>query len=165
MNPLDQLRDMHLPPPPGIWPPAPGWWLLGALLTVALAATLWWWRARRLGNVYRREALRQSRGLRTAPLVLAEALQLMRRTALSADISSHLASLPAAVLLARLDDFNDRRLSQSLFANSSNREDDLSMFCEKLYSDHSPQLSDAQRKVLHSCLERWIRRHRRSDLC
>lgn len=165
MNPLDQLRAMHLPPAPSIWPPAPGWWLLAALLTVALAATLWWWRARRLDNVYRREALRQARGLRTAPQALAEALQLMRRTALSTAASSHLASLPAAALLARLDDFNDRRLSQSLFASSSNREENLSMFCEKLYSDHPPQLSEAQRKVLHSCLERWIRRHRRSDPC
>jgi hypothetical protein len=33
-----QLRDIHLPPAPGLWPPAPGWWLLAALL---LALCIW----------------------------------------------------------------------------------------------------------------------------
>jgi hypothetical protein len=40
-GPLQQLRDLHLPPAPGFWPPAPGWWLL-AVLGLALIAVLVW---------------------------------------------------------------------------------------------------------------------------
>lgn len=65
-DPLQQLRDIHVPEPPGWWPPAPGWWLL-ALAVLAAAVWLLWRqrlaarrrrpveRARRLyADVYRR---------------------------------------------------------------------------------------------------------------
>ena len=37
-NPLDQLRDIHLPEPISWWPLAPGWWLL---IIIALALMVW----------------------------------------------------------------------------------------------------------------------------
>ncbi|MFK7914937.1 MAG: DUF4381 domain-containing protein [Pseudomonadales bacterium] len=43
-DPLQQLRDVHLPGLPGWWPPAPGWWLVAMLiagLLTWLAITLW----------------------------------------------------------------------------------------------------------------------------
>ena len=43
-NPLQQLRDVHLPLEPGWWPPAPGWWLLICSCIVAvffLGLTAW----------------------------------------------------------------------------------------------------------------------------
>ncbi len=47
-DPLAGLRDIHLPPEPGFWPPAPGWWLLALLVAgLLLAGALWlrrWWR-------------------------------------------------------------------------------------------------------------------------
>jgi hypothetical protein len=31
------LRDVHVPPVPGLWPPAPGWWVVIALVIAVLA--------------------------------------------------------------------------------------------------------------------------------
>lgn len=39
------LRDVHLPPAPPLWPPAPGWWAI--LAAFALIAFAGWWIARR----------------------------------------------------------------------------------------------------------------------
>jgi len=48
---LQQLRDIHLPAPPGWWPPAPGWWLLAAVVLGVLA-----WAILRLRDRRRRAA-------------------------------------------------------------------------------------------------------------
>ncbi len=50
VNPIDNLRDIHLPADPGWWPPAPGWWLiaivcLAVLFCAVRSITLWYQRA------------------------------------------------------------------------------------------------------------------------
>ena len=40
------LRDVHVPPAPSLWPPAPGWWLVAAVV-LALSILVWWLRRRR----------------------------------------------------------------------------------------------------------------------
>jgi hypothetical protein len=40
-DPLTQLRDIHLPDPISIWPPAIGWWLLMAIIIVLAIAIRW----------------------------------------------------------------------------------------------------------------------------
>jgi hypothetical protein len=58
-NPLDQLRDIHLPEPISWWPLAPGWWIL-ALAGSALTVWLLRWLYRRYkAKHYRRQALLQ----------------------------------------------------------------------------------------------------------
>ncbi|MEM7194830.1 MAG: DUF4381 domain-containing protein [Pseudomonadota bacterium] len=57
MNPIDQLRDIHLPASPGWWPPAPGWWVIALLGTVS---AVWIFRVilnRRKGRLKRRLAI------------------------------------------------------------------------------------------------------------
>ena len=63
-DPLAALRDIHVPDPPGFWPPAPGWIVAACIVTAAgVAAAVIaarWWRAGRV----RREALASLRLLR-----------------------------------------------------------------------------------------------------
>lgn len=44
------LRDVHVPPAPSLWPPAPGWWfVIGvAALLLAFGVAMLWRRRRRL---------------------------------------------------------------------------------------------------------------------
>lgn len=61
---LSELAPAHAPPPPGVWPLAPGWWVLVALGLALAGAALWWWRnpqGRR-----RRAALRELRRIRSS---------------------------------------------------------------------------------------------------
>ena len=41
MNPLDQLRDIHLPETVAWWPIAVGWWLLAIIFLMILALLVW----------------------------------------------------------------------------------------------------------------------------
>ena len=94
------LRDIHLPPDPSFWPPAPGWWLLAALLLGAgllLARRLPRWRARRrLRRAIEAELDRIAADRESDPATRAAALSgLLRRAARLID--------PAAVALSGED--------------------------------------------------------------
>jgi hypothetical protein len=77
---LDNLRDIVVPPSVPWWPPATGWWIVFALVTLAVAVFAWrkWrdWHA----NAYRRAAMRELHAATCA----AEVAEILKRTVLVA---------------------------------------------------------------------------------
>lgn len=69
-NWLEQLRPYRLPDAVGIWPPAPGWWLLTAVVILGVWLVLRWarprWRHGWQGWRSRRAALRELAAIRQA---------------------------------------------------------------------------------------------------
>ena len=62
---LQNLRDIVVPDPPPLWPPAPGVWVLIVIaLAVVIALILMWWRSR-ARNAYRRAGLALLENART----------------------------------------------------------------------------------------------------
>lgn len=57
MNPLEQLREIHLAEDVGIWPLAYGWWLLAALCVASLIVTLRYVIRRRRSLLAKRQAI------------------------------------------------------------------------------------------------------------
>lgn len=165
MNPLDQLRDMHLPPPPGLWPPAPGWWLLIALVLVLGIAGIWWWLRRRRANRYRREALAMLAQTPEGELSLPFLLQLLRRTALSANPDSPWISLPANQLLERLDAFNHGNLRKSFLSINTNGNDVFIMLSESIYRREKMPFAAEQQEALIKAVGYWIRKHGSNPPC
>lgn len=108
-DPLQGLRDIHLPAPVSFWPPAPGWWLLLLLIVVLVFATVWLWRRHRR-RAYRRVALRQLLQLkqslqegRAETSVIAELSMLLRRTAIRRYGRQQIAALHGTAWLEFLD--------------------------------------------------------------
>jgi len=54
-NPLDQLKDIHLPDPISIWPLGLGWWVVIVLVIGVVLLTIWWVKK----NQWKRLAKRQ----------------------------------------------------------------------------------------------------------
>lgn len=62
---LKDLRDIAVPEPPPLWPPAPGVWVLLIVSAAVLLALFLWWRRARAQSAYRRAGLSLLAGART----------------------------------------------------------------------------------------------------
>jgi hypothetical protein len=110
-DPLDQLRDWHLPAPIDWWPPAPGWWALAVLVLIAGVLMAGWRRRHRprAGRVTR-SALRELSVLRASVRsdgdmrgFVAAVSRLLRRLALARYPREQVAGLTGEAWLAFLD--------------------------------------------------------------
>jgi hypothetical protein len=104
------LRDLHLPPPIGWWPLAPGWWLVIALVLFGLGwLLLRAWRSRQF-QAPRRYAIRSLAVIEAEylehrnPVVLGRQLsELLRRAMLAYAPRNEVAGLTGESWLAWLD--------------------------------------------------------------
>jgi len=104
------LRDIHAAPLPGLWPPAPGWWVLAAvLLAVLTVLAVWGYRRYR---AYRQKCqimheieqitARYKKG--NTAIFVTEISTLLRRVALRRYARAQVAPLTGAAWLRFLDD-------------------------------------------------------------
>ncbi len=132
---LENLRDIVVPEPPPLWPPAPGVWVLLVVgVAVATAIFLWWWRAR-ARSAYRRAGLallNNARSTRDVNVIL-------KRVALAAFPRPTVASLYGDEWVAFLEGTCHRARFASLGA-----------------LDHG---DEAPEKLLSNA-DTWIRHHR-----
>ena len=153
-DPLAQLRDIHLPPPIGWWPLAPGWWLLGAIILVAFAIGGIWFVRRYRQRRYRGFALQQLRTLHRQwqtdrnDAAFAQATnRLLKQCALAAFPRSDVAALSGAEWL----EFLDRHLRKPRFTDPDLR---------ALATLYQPASHNVSADTLHDAASHWIRRHR-----
>jgi hypothetical protein len=151
-DPLAQLRDIHLPDPIGLWPPAPGWWLLAILLLASLlvSALLVLKKIRR--NRYRRLALAELERHDWQQLSPTQALQLanqlFKQTALAAPFSNDVAGLSGNNWLAFLD--------------QSGNTHEFSEGVGRLLKEgpYQPALAAIDKDALLKLTRQWIKQHR-----
>lgn len=116
---IQQLRDIEAPNAPSVWPPAPGWWLLGiacVCLTVLLGRALI---ARKNRMAYRREARSTLERIHEAYLqdgdsrrYAQQAAELARRVAIRVAGRERAARPSGGEFRALLEQLSDRPLSK-----------------------------------------------------
>jgi len=146
---LDRLHDVIAPPPVPWWPPAPGWVVIGLLLTLCLV--YWMIRAVRhcQSNYYRREALEL---LATAHSSGVELATLIKRVALSVYPRARVASLTGDQWLT----FLDQTGRTDAFTKGSGR-----WIAQLAYEPQLiASLPDTERRDLIAAVRDWIVQHR-----
>lgn len=147
-NPIEQLKDIHLPEPVGWWPPAPGWWILAALFLALLVIGIRWLVRRYRYRAAMREALAELKQISDADKNWPQQLNaLLKRLTLSYFPRAQSAALYQQQWL----DFLGSRLP------GKKREDFIRRYqplLDGLYQDRAPDLNLAEYKML---ARDWIR--------
>ncbi len=108
-DPLQDLRDVHLPDPISWWPPAIGWWMILGLLIIGSSLIIWAWgycqrtRPRRLALAQLRDVKLQYAAHPDDQWAISQLSHLVRRVALAMFPRSHVAGLSGQTWLQFLD--------------------------------------------------------------
>lgn len=107
--PLPDLRDVHLPDPVSLWPPAPGWWIVLGLVVTGAIVFMWLMAYRRRTKV-RRLAMAELRAVKqhyaTHPddlWVVQRLSEIVRRYAMATFPRTEVAGLAGSSWLGFLD--------------------------------------------------------------
>ena len=114
-QPLQNLRDIHLPDPVGFWPLAPGWYLLAIiLLLLAIGISCLVCRRHRRGRAKRQALLllhdyeRQYAAGTDAAVISAQISELLRRVALVYYPRTRVAGLNGLLWIGFLNETSDK---------------------------------------------------------
>lgn len=152
-NPLEQLKDIHLPEAIGFWPPALGWWLLAALFIALLAASILLYRHRQK-NAYRRAAVHQINKLFSD----------YQQPQQSQEVTGQLNRLLKAVALQSYPTKQVSRLTETQWLGFLDNSANMQAFSQgpgqilaSAPYDKNSQIADAA--ALKQCCIAWIRSH------
>ena len=158
-NPLEQLRDIHLPDTPGLWPLAPGWWLLIILSVTLIAAITLFIIRYRTKNRYRKLAnqeadqlmqdLQTSNSEQSEKRYFEQAMALLKRTSLHRSPSDKMAAMSANHYLEQLN----QHCKKPVFS-----EQVCDQIAESIYKPQSQPNIDIQH--FHQMMKTWIKSHR-----
>jgi hypothetical protein len=115
MDPLANLRDVHLPEAVSAWPPAPGWWIATAIIIAGLCAMAFFAWRRHQQRGYLRDALLKMQALPlqetlTPAEQLHRANDILKRCAMTAYPDKDIAPLSGESWLAFLNQYCDSPL-------------------------------------------------------
>lgn len=119
MNPLDQLKDIHLPAEVSPWPLSLAWWLILLVAICLIAAGIYAYRHYQKRTRIKRQALKELMTLQQNNCDLTALHQLLKRVALSCFPRQEVASLQGAAWLQFLDQQMTKNKT-ALFSNDAN---------------------------------------------